>query len=84
MSKYKKIKDEFEHRKIVEEFIGRKLKPEEVIHHIDFNKLNNDIDNLMVFPTNKEHIKFHTKLKQYSYLTRPMKRMIENRWKELK
>ena len=34
------------HRIIVEEDIGRPLKSNEIVHHIDMDKLNNDLDNL--------------------------------------
>jgi hypothetical protein len=72
-----------EHRLVVENFIGRYLKPEEVIHHIDFNKTNNSINNLMIFKSNSEHAKWHVKLKQHG-LTNPMRRQITFRWKEYK
>lgn len=48
------------HRLIMEEHLGRKLKSSEVIHHIDGNKLNNDISNLKVM-TRGEHSKLHRK-----------------------
>ena len=34
-----------EHRLVVEEKIGRQLKKEEVVHHIDSNKKDNSIHN---------------------------------------
>ena len=71
-----------EHRLVAEKFIGRYLTTE-IIHHIDFNKKNNKIENLMIFPNQTEHMKFHTKLKQFG-LTNPIKRQIENRWEEYK
>lgn len=46
------------HRRKMEEHIGRKLKPNEVVHHIDGNKTNNDLSNLQLM-TRKEHIKIH-------------------------
>lgn len=46
------------HRLIVEENIGRKLKPNEIIHHIDGNKLNNNINNLQIMTTS-EHSRLH-------------------------
>lgn len=52
-----------EHRVIMERHIGRKLNTEEVVHHIDGNRGNNDITNLMLFPSNSEHIKHHAKLR---------------------
>lgn len=53
----------YEHRFIMECSIGRYLEDEEVVHHIDENKLNNNIDNLILFKNNSEHIKYHNKLK---------------------
>lgn len=35
----------------------------------------------MIFPNQKEHIKFHTKLKQFGW-TEPLKRQVRERWKE--
>ncbi len=43
-----------EHRLVVERSIGRKLIKSEIVHHIDSNTLNNDIDNLAVI-SRKEH-----------------------------
>lgn len=56
------------HRKIVEEHLGRKLKTWEQVHHIDGDKTNNDISNLIVL-SRSEHTKVHweigTHAKQY-------------------
>ena len=48
----------YEHRLIMEKHIGRYLKPTEVVHHIDQNKQNNKIDNLLLL-TNKNHVMLH-------------------------
>lgn len=36
--------------------LGRYLDPKEVVHHADLNKLNNEPDNLILFPDNKTHL----------------------------
>lgn len=46
------------HRVLMEEKLGRKLTANEVVHHIDGNKHNNDINNLMVMDR-IEHNKLH-------------------------
>ena len=53
----------YEHILKAEEKLKRELKDEEVVHHIDFNKMNNDCDNLMIFNCNKSHISYHGMLK---------------------
>jgi hypothetical protein len=51
------------HRWVVEKSIGRKLGPNEVVHHRDGNKLNNDFYNLEVFSSQEEHHSLHQKQK---------------------
>lgn len=38
-----------EHRYVMQEHLRRPLKSSELVHHIDGNKLNNHIDNLMIY-----------------------------------
>lgn len=49
----------FLHRIVVAKSIGRDLTPEEVVHHIDGDPSNNTLSNLMLFPNNAEHRKYH-------------------------
>ena len=72
----------FEHRGIVEDYLKRALKQYEVVHHIDGNKKNNKIENLMIFQSQKEHIQFHLKIQQFGF-TNQIKFEVKNRWKNL-
>ena len=69
-----------EHRAAVENFIKRMLKKGECVHHIDEDKENNEIENLMLFKSHREHSKFHTKIKQFGF-TGPILKQIDERWK---
>ena len=46
------------HRVVMENHLGRILNSNEVVHHIDENKKNNELSNLMVMDY-REHVKFH-------------------------
>lgn len=58
---YANGKSKRKHQIIMENHIGRELKENEVIHHIDGNKRNNDLSNLMLV-TREEHTKIHKDL----------------------
>ena len=47
-----------EHRIVMEEKLGRKLDPHEIVHHLDENKSNNSPENLVVMDR-LEHAKLH-------------------------
>ena len=56
---YAKQYGRHEHRVVAEQILGRELEPGEVVHHVDGNKRNNAPENLMVFPSQAEHMKWH-------------------------
>ena len=71
-----------EHLVVVERFLGRKLGRGELVHHIDENKLNNNLQNLIVI-TRFEHAAIHslmrgiTVAKNYPRLMVQMKNLID-------
>ena len=46
------------HRLVMEKILGRRLKPDEIVHHIDFNKQNNSPENLQLVDQ-EEHRRIH-------------------------
>lgn len=65
--KYKK-----EHVLVMEKYLGRELDTKkggggESVHHIDGNKLNNDISNLVLCNGSRDHRNLHTSLEKISY-----------------
>lgn len=56
----KRISVEFEHRYLANLYLEGNLQQSNTVHHLDKNKQNNDIYNLIVFETTKEHKRFHT------------------------
>ena len=49
----------FEHRLVMEKYIGRYLTKNEVVHHIDGNRSNNLIDNLLLLKRGEHASKHH-------------------------
>lgn len=49
-----------EHRLVMAQHLERPLKRVEVVHHIDHNPLNNNIENLMLFANNSLHKKYES------------------------
>lgn len=47
-----------EHRHVIEQHLGRKLSVSELVHHLNHDKLDNRIENLLVV-TRSEHKKIH-------------------------
>ena len=66
-----KNKGRSQHTVIMENEIGRRLYQNEVVHHIDHNRSNNNISNLELM-TRKEHCRFHA-LENYKNRNRNVK-----------
>ena len=51
-----------EHILIMEKKLGRPIQKDEIVHHIDLDKLNNDKSNIYVCETNSNHLSIHRQL----------------------
>jgi hypothetical protein len=47
------------HPCLMEQHLGRKLSPDEVVHHADMDVNNNNISNLELFDSKSSHSRFH-------------------------
>ena len=52
----------FEHIVVMEKHLGRLIEKQEEVHHIDKDRGNNNINNLMLFPDHYSHMQYHRKL----------------------
>ncbi|QHW33802.1 hypothetical protein GZH47_25385 [Paenibacillus rhizovicinus] len=55
------------HRKVVQDNIERPLGEKELIHHIDGNKLNNDLSNLFLCSSMSHHRDIHNSLEEVAF-----------------
>jgi len=54
----------YQHRLVMEELLGRYLTDNEIVHHIDEDKVNNEIENLRLFQSHREHAMEHHRIKK--------------------
>ena len=60
---YRKLFGRHEHRVVAEALLGRPLRADEHVHHIDQNKHNNAPENLLVLSAS-DHLALHAKLRR--------------------
>lgn len=51
-----------EHRAVMEDMLGRPLGEDEIVHHIDCDRLNNDLENLVLLENHSSHRAVHKSL----------------------
>lgn len=61
---YTKLYGTHEHRVVAKRMLGRDLRADEVVHHIDGDKRNNSEKNLLIL-TRSEHAKLHSLIARY-------------------
>ena len=54
-----------EHILVMEKALGRFILPSEAIHHIDGNRQNNSLGNLMLFKLQGMHVAYHARLRAF-------------------
>lgn len=57
----------FTHREKIEKVIGRPLLSKEIVHHLDGDKSNDDINNLWLCKDNTEHQMLHDELEKLAF-----------------
>lgn len=59
-------------REKIEKYLGRKFAANEIVHHIDGNPNNNSFDNIFVFESQGEHVRYHKRVMRWSMLMNSM------------
>jgi len=57
-----------EHRYVMEQHLKRTLLKTEYVHHLNFDKTNNEIDNLYLFKSDSLHVLYHSYIKENEYI----------------
>lgn len=70
------------HRRITEELLQRKLTSSEVVHHLDENPQNNNLNNIIVL-SRSSHAKLHAFLRR-AFIEQSMNENLENCWDTLR
>jgi hypothetical protein len=77
------VKGIFEHRLLAEQWLGRKLSPDEEVHHINGKKWDNSRKNLAVL-TRENHLNWHKRLdwmfskKMFPKISTQRKKLVED------
>lgn len=58
-----------EHRYVMEKYIGRKLNDYEHVHHINFIRDDNRIENLFLFSSGSKHKFYHSYINSHRYIS---------------
>lgn len=64
----------YEHIVAGEMCLGRPLNVGEIVHHVDGDKTNSHYKNLLVFPTQGHHVRFHVALRKGAKDTKALRR----------